>query len=720
MKTVLSYYKKHIRSILLLVFILVVQVQCELMLPQYTSDIVNVGLQQHGIKDSVPKIVDEKTYGILLSLADNTDKKKIATSYELWNPKSNSDADKKIASDNKNTRLIKSDMYNKEYYVLKEKVDPKKIQPYMDNAFLKYAKYMGSTMPEKFGKNIQILDKEVPEFVKEQMGINMVSMIYKNNGIDINKLQTGYLWKTGGKMLFVAIITGALSILVSLLASKVSSKVSRDLRKDSFNNVLTFSNLEVNRFSVSSLISRCTNDIQQIQQTSVMGLRFLFYGPIMAVCAFIKVFNLDVSMLWIIGLAVFTTLFSIFLIMKKALPKFKYMQTLVDKLNLVTREFVSGIEVNRVFGTNDFELKRFDDVNTDLKDTNLFMNRTMSLLQPIMMLVMNLTAILIIWVGAKNINNGTIQVGDMMAFIQYAIQIIMAFLFISMMSVILPRAIISANRVSEVIECETVIKNEGNIVDFSEKGHLEFDKVSFRYDGACEDVVSDISFEAKKGQVVAIIGSTGSGKSTIVSMIPRFIDSTSGLIKIDGVDIKKIPLHVLREKVSIVLQKPVVFSGTISSNIEYAKTIKNLENMRKAAEISHSMEFISNKTDGYESEVSQGGANLSGGQKQRLSIARAISRDSEIIIFDDSFSALDAKTDRAVRNSIRDNLKEKTLLIIAQRINTIRDADEIIVLDNGKIVGKGSHKQLLKDCKVYYEIAKSQFTEEELLNEIKQ
>lgn len=718
MKRIFSYYRRYIKAIILLVFVLLVQVQCELLLPEYTSNIVNVGIQQRGIKSSVPKIIDEKTYGILLSLADVEDKKQIATSYELWNPKSDLENDKKIEESNPNTKLVKKRDYD--YYILKNDVDTTKIEPYMNNAFVNYARYYSNNMPEKFGKQVEFLgDKNVPDFIKEQMGINMVAMIYKNNGVDINKLQTSYLWKTGGKMIVIAIATGMLSIFVSLLSSRVSSKVSRDLRKDTFKNVLTFSNLEVNKFSVASLISRCTNDIQQIQQTSVMGLRFVFYGPIMAVCAFVKVFKLDVSMLWIIVLAVIVTLMSIFLIIRQALPKFNYMQILVDRLNLVSREMISGIEVNRVFGTNDFELDRFDKVNTNLRDTNLFMNRMMNLMQPIMMLIMNGVTLLIIWVGAHNISNGSIQVGDMMAFIQYAIQIIMAFLFISMMSVILPRAIISANRVSEVLGCESVVKNEGTITDFDRVGELNFDNVCFRYEGASEDVISNITFSAKKGTTTAIIGSTGAGKSTIVNLIPRFMDMTSGSIKLDGVEIKDMPLKLLREKVSIVLQKPIVFSGTIASNIEYAKSIKNMQNIRKSAEIAQCMDFIESKEGGFESEVSQDGSNLSGGQKQRLSIARALAKNSEVIIFDDCFSALDAKTDKKLRASIKERLTDKTLIIVAQRINTIRDADEILVLDNGEIVGRGSHKELLKNCNVYYEIAKSQFTEEELLNEIK-
>ncbi|WP_304206240.1 ABC transporter ATP-binding protein, partial [Peptostreptococcus russellii] len=547
MKTILSYFKKHLLSILVLVAVLAIQVQGELLLPQYTSDIVNVGIQQKGIKDSVPRIIDENTYGVMLSLSNQSDKKHIAEAYELWIPSMKNSKNENIAKENPNSKLIKKDRYKTNYYLLKKNVDIEKLEPYMNNALTKYASYASANMPDSKNDMMKFLsDKNIPDFMKKQIGMRFVTQIYKNNGVDVNKIQTGYLWKTGLLMLIVAIATGILSIIVSYFSSKVSAKVSKDLRKDSYKKVLEFSNHEMNRFSIASLISRCTNDIQQIQQSSVMGLRFLFYGPIMAVCAFLKVLTLDVSMVWIIVLAVFMTLMSILLIMRKALPKFKIIQSIVDKLNLVTREFISGIEVNRVFRTNKHELKRFDNVNSELTDTMLYMSRIMSLMQPIMMLIMNGATLLIVWVGAKNINAGNIQVGDMMAFIQYAIQIIMAFLFISMMSVILPRAMVSANRVSEVLDSDIAIKDSGRNIDFTKEGSVEFDKVSFKYEGAAENVIEDISFEAKKGKTTAIIGSTGSGKTTIVNMIPRFLDATAGSVKVDGVDVRDIPMHILR------------------------------------------------------------------------------------------------------------------------------------------------------------------------------
>lgn len=720
MKTILSYFKKHILSILLLIVVLGAQVQFELLLPQYTSDIVNVGIQQDGIKDSIPKVIDENTYGVLLSLSDQKDKSFIAKSYELWIPKSKDSKNQNIKKDNPNSKLVNTDKYNINYYLLKKNVDTKALELHMNNAFVKYAEYMNNSMATDKKSQWSAMSKEkVPDFMKKQIGVKGVSTIYKKNGIDINKMQKNYLWKNGIVMLLIALATGLLSIVVSLISARVSSKVSKDLRQDSFDKVLSFSNHEMGKFSIASLISRCTNDIQQIQQSSVMGLRFLFYGPIMAIGAFFKVFKLDISMVWIIVLAIAATLVFIFLIMRQALPKFKAIQKIVDRLNLVTREFISGIEVNRVFRTNKYELDKFDDVNKELTDTTLFISRLMSFMQPIMMLVMNGATLLIVWVGAKSIEAGNIQVGDMMAFIQYAIQIIMAFLFISMMSIILPRAMISANRIEEVVTSDIAIKDNGTVTKFNEEGRIEFDNVSFKYEGAPENVIENISFEASKGKTTAIIGSTGSGKTTIVNMIPRFLDATEGSVKLNGVDIREIPMKTLREKVSVVAQKSVIFSGTIASNIEYGKAIRNNKNMKMAAEIAQAMDFVEGKEDGFESEISQGGANLSGGQKQRLSIARAIARDSEIIVFDDSFSALDSKTDRNLRNALKNNLSDKTLIIVAQRINTIIDADEIVVLEDGKIVGKGTHDELLQKCDVYYEIAKSQLTEEELNHESK-
>ena len=718
MKKILSYFIKHIPAILMLILVLGLEVKFELLLPNYTSNIVNVGIQQGGIENSVPRVMDEGTYAIMLSLSEVGHKTVIAKSYERWSPGDKNSYNTNLEKNNKNSRLISQSKRDRVYYLLKADAKMDKLNDYMANSLVNMASYMASN-PKKSNMGSSnkaivdiIRDKNMPDFMKKQVSIRIVSQIYKNLGIDTGKMQKSYLWKTGGIMLVLSILAGLLSIVVSFIAARVSTRVSKSLRRDSFKKVLEFSNAEMDKFSISSLIARSTNDIQQIQQSSILGLRFLFYGPLMAVGAFSRVFKLEVSMLWIIGLAILVTVMSIIVIMIFAIPKFKIIQNVVDKMNLVTREFISGIEVNRVFGTAKYEEERFDKVNTELTGINLFINRAMSLMQPLMIFIMDITTILIIWFGAKQIDMGNIQVGDMMAFIQYTMQIIISFLFITMMSVMLPRAMVSAKRVSDVLTSDISIEDKGTIKAFAQV----FENVTFKYEGAHENVIEDISFEAEKGKTTAIIGSTGSGKTTIVNLIPRFLEVTSGKIYLDGVETRQIPMSVIRDKVSIVPQKSVLFSGTIASNIEYAKSIRSYKKVKNAAEISQSMDFINSKSEGLDSKVSQGGSNLSGGQKQRLSIARAIARNPEIIVFDDSFSALDSKTDKLVRRQIHDKLKDKTLIIIAQRINTIINADEIIVLDNGRIVDKGKHQDLLERCSVYYEIAKSQLSEEELKN----
>ena len=720
MKKILSYFIKHIPAILMLILVLGLEVKFELLLPNYTSNIVNVGIQQGGIENSVPRVMDEGTYAIMLSLSEVGHKTVIAKSYERWSPGDKNSYNTNLEKNNKNSRLISQSKRDRVYYLLKADAKMDKLNDYMANSLVNMASYMASN-PKKSNMGSSnkaivdiIRDKNMPDFMKKQVSIRIVSQIYKNLGIDTGKMQKSYLWKTGGIMLVLSILAGLLSIVVSFIAARVSTRVSKSLRRDSFKKVLEFSNAEMDKFSISSLIARCTNDIQQIQQSSILGLRFIFYGPLMAVGAFSRVFKLEVSMLWIIGLAILVTVMSIIVIMIFAIPKFKIIQNVVDKMNLVTREFISGIEVNRVFGTAKYEEERFDKVNKELTGINLFINRAMSLMQPLMIFIMDITTILIIWFGAKQIDMGNIQVGDMMAFIQYTMQIIISFLFITMMSVMLPRAMVSAKRVSDVLTSD--IEDKGTIKAFAQEGSLVFENVTFKYEGAHENVIEDISFEAEKGKTTAIIGSTGSGKTTIVNLIPRFLEVTSGKIYLDGVETRQIPMSVIRDKVSIVPQKSVLFSGTIASNIEYAKSIRSYKKVKNAAEISQSMDFINSKSEGLDSKVSQGGSNLSGGQKQRLSIARAIARNPEIIVFDDSFSALDSKTDKLVRRQIHDKLRDKTLIIIAQRINTIINADEIIVLDNGKIVDKGKHQDLLERCSVYYEIAKSQLSEEELKN----
>lgn len=720
MKRVLRYFNSHLPYIILLVAILSGQVWLELRLPQYTSNIVNVGIQQGGIEMTIPQIIDESKYGMILSMSSDKDRANIAESYEYWSPQNNNLKNKEIKDRNENTNLISKNHYNKNYYVLKNDLKKDKLNK-LDKVFSRslsaFAAYTMNLQGASSSRMLANIDQsKLPDFMKRQIAIKTTESIYKSNGINTDKMQKDYLWKVGALMLLIALSIGILSVAVSYIASRISTKVCTKLRSDSYNKVLRFSDYEMNKFTSASLISRTTNDIQQIQQSSVLALKFVFYGPIMAICAFIQISKLNMSMIWIIILAIFATLVSIAIIMSLALPRFKLIQTMIDKLNLVSIEFITGIEVNRVFNASKHEEERFDLVNSELTAINLFVSKIMSFMMPIMMLIMNGATLLIVWFGAKNIDKGQLFVGDMMAFIQYAMMIIMAFLFISMMSVIVPRAMISANRIGEVLDSPIRIKDEGRIKDFTKSGVVEFENVSFKYDGASYNIIEDISFKTQKGKTTAIIGATGSGKSTIVNLIPRFLESTKGRITLDGVDIKEIPFKVLRDKIALVPQKAVIFSGTIESNIEYGKCAYSRSELKRAAEIAQAMDFVEGKEDGFSSKIEQSGSNLSGGQKQRLAIARAVAKDSEIIIFDDSFSALDATTDRKLRNEIKKNLQDKAIIIVAQRINTIISADEILVLDNGKLVGKGKHSDLLKTCQVYYEIAKSQLTEEELSN----
>ena len=517
-------------------------------------------------------------------------------------------------------------------------------------------------------------------------------------------------------MAALAFLGMAASILVGFLASRIGASAGRDLRSRVFHKVVGFSNNEFDHFSTASLITRSTNDIQQIQMLIVMLLRIVLYAPILAVGGIFQVFQTNVSMSWIIALAVVVIAFVILILFLVAMPKFRILQTLVDKVNLVMREILTGLSVIRAFSTEKHEEERFDDANKELTRTNLFVNRAMTFMMPVMMLVMNGVSVLIMWTGAHGINDGQMQVGDMMAFIQYTMQIIMGFLMLCMLSIMLPRAAVAADRVEEVLTSETVIHDPENVKAFREedKGVLRFDHVSFRYPGADENVLHDITFTAKPGQTTAIIGSTGSGKSTLVNLIPRFYDVTEGSVTLDGVDIRDVSQHDLRDRLGYVPQKGVLFSGNIASNIMFGNPDGTKEEMIEAAEIAQATEFIDAKPEGYESPISQGGGNVSGGQKQRLSIARAIAKHPEVFIFDDSFSALDFKTDVTLRRALKKRTKDSTVLIVAQRISTILHAEQIIVLDEGRIAGIGTHEELLRNCEVYQQIAASQLSEDEL------
>jgi ATP-binding cassette, subfamily B, multidrug efflux pump len=569
-----------------------------------------------------------------------------------------------------------------------------------------------TTMVEKIEEQMS----EMPDTILDQAAVSFCKSAYKDLGMDMDQTQIHYLLKTGGQMAALALLGMAASIMVAFLASRVGASAGRDLRSGVFHKVVGFSNNEFNHFSTASLITRSTNDIQQIQMLIVMLLRMVLYAPILAIGGVLQVMKTNVSMSWIIGLAVIIIAFVVLLLFLVVMPKFKVLQNLVDKLNLVTREILTGLPVIRAFSTEKHEEERFDDANRTLTKTNLFVNRAMTFMMPVMMFVMNGVSVLIVWTGAHGISDGQMQVGDMMAFIQYTMQIIMGFLMLCMISIMLPRAAVAADRVEEVLKSETMIHDPKQEKHFPEdgKGVLTFDHVYFRYPGADEDVLEDITFTAKPGETTAIIGSTGSGKSTLVNLIPRFYDVTSGDITLDGVDIREVKQHELREKLGYVPQKGVLFSGDIASNIMFGNSHGSDDEMIEAAEIAQATEFIDTKPEKYKSPISQGGSNVSGGQKQRLSIARAIAKHPQVFIFDDSFSALDYKTDVTLRRALAEKTSGSTVLIVAQRISTILHAEQIIVLDEGKVAGKGTHAELLKNCPVYREIAESQLSRKEL------
>ena len=560
---------------------------------------------------------------------------------------------------------------------------------------------------------------DMPESMITQAATSYVKEQYKEIGINTDKLQSNYVIMAGLKMVGIALISMLATVIVSFIAARVGAALGRNLRKDVFKKVVGFSNTEFDEFSTASLITRTTNDIQQILMLVVMGLRIVFYAPILGVGGVIKVINTGASMGWVIGVAVISILLLVIVLFSFAMPKFKSVQKLVDRLNLVTRESLTGMLVIRAFSTQKYEEEKFEIANKNLTRTNLFVNRVMTIMMPLMMFIMNAITLLIVWVGAHRIDEGIMQVGTMMAFMQYTMQIIMAFLMISMVSVILPRAMVSAQRVSEVLNVDVAVKDSEKLQMFKgdEKGTIEFKNVSFRYPGADEDVISNVSFKAFPGETTAFIGSTGSGKSTLINLIPRFYDVTEGEILIDGVNIKNVSQYDLREKIGFIPQKGLLFSGTIESNLKYGGDHIADEDMIKASEIAQAMEFINSKEERFNTEIAQGGTNVSGGQKQRLAIARAIAKKPEVFIFDDSFSALDFKTDAKLRKAINTELKESTLLIVAQRISTIMNANQIIVLDEGKVVGKGTHKELMENCEVYQQIALSQLSKEELSNE---
>lgn len=736
---IFRYLKPFIVSIVAVVMLLVVQAVCDLSLPDYTSNIVNVGIQQSGIENAVPKVIRESELNKNTLFMNNSDKEKVEESYTLL--------DKNKLSKEEYDKEVKAypALKNQPIYKLntKDEATIDELNKIMSKSMMRVA---GIEMASKKGaipnipQNMDVwtvleqmptdqlnqMTKEIDKSINKlddsmltQASINSVKAEYEKVDLDIEKLQTNYIFKSGGVMLLVALISMAATVTVGFLAAKIAAGMGKNLRKDVFRKVVGFSNVEFDKFSTASLITRSTNDIQQIQTLMVMLVRMVFYAPILGIGGVIKVLNTDTSMAWIIGVAVLAILSLVSVLFGLAIPRFKKIQKLVDKLNLVTRESLTGMLVIRAFGTQKIEEERFDETNGLLRKTNTFVNRIMSMMMPMMMLIMNIITILIVWVGAHNVDAGSMQVGDMMAFIQYAMQIIMSFLMISMLSVILPRASVSATRISEVLNTDISIKDAKNTkkLDKSKEGYVEFKNVSFKYPDAEDDVISDINFTAKPGETTAFIGSTGSGKSTLINLIPRFFDATSGEVLVNGVNIKEASQHELRDKIGYVPQKGVLFSGTIDSNIRYGVQDATKEEIEKASTIAQAMEFIQDKPDKFETEIAQGGTNVSGGQKQRLSIARALAKKPNIFIFDDSFSALDLKTDAKLRKDLKPETKNSTVLIVAQRISTIMNADQIIVLDEGKMVGKGKHEELLQDCEVYKQIALSQLSKEELAHE---
>ena len=756
MKKIIKHLKPFIGAIFISFVLLFVQAICDLSLPDYMSNIVNVGIQQGGVDNAVPEIIRASEFDKLLIFIKDEDKSLFKDSYNLL--------DKSTLSVDEYDKYVKKypELANENLYKLdtKNKEDIKNLNTVMGKAIMVTMMFenqgnesmlnnmagnntdsnqitgalsqmpegtdvfqMLSMMPkEQLDSMLSQVDEKisaVSDSMITQAATTYIKSEYNAIGINTDKLQSNYIIIAGAKMLGIALISMIATVIVGFIAARIAAALGKNLRKDVFTSVVGFSNNEFDHFSTASLITRSTNDIQQIQTLVVMLIRVVFYAPILGAGGILKVIGTRTNMGWIIGIAVLSLLTVVSVLFGLAMPKFKVVQKLVDKVNLVTRESLTGMLVIRAFSTQKYEEKKFDNANRDLTKTNLFVTRITSMMMPIMMLIMNSISLLIVWIGAHRINDGLLQVGDMMAFIQYTMQIIMAFLMISMISVILPRAAASVQRIAEVLSADVSIKDIENPKKFNkeQKGIVEFKNVSFRYPGAEENVLENISFIAKPGETTAFIGSTGSGKSTLINLIPRFYDATEGEILIDGTNIKEVSQHDLRDKIGYVPQKGMLFSGTIESNLKYGDENLSEEGMVKAANIAQAMEFISSKEKGFETEIAQGGTNVSGGQKQRLSIARALAKSPEIFIFDDSFSALDFKTDATLRKALKSEISGSTMLIVAQRISTIMNAEQIIVLDEGKVVGKGTHSELMKNCEVYKQIALSQLSKEELENE---
>ena len=749
MLKVLRNLKKSWLAVIIIVILLCIQATTDLALPDYTSKIVNEGIQSGGIVKTLPEIISKKDMDTMLIFTDKDDE--ILSNYNLLS-ENKSNYDEKILNKyfgndyqaEENTLYILNDISKEKEDELSKIVInplmemttitneetagkikgklleniPQSQRPYIENMDLvEIIKLMPKEQKDlllgEFTKQID----EMSDSIKEQAVVTSIKQVYKNAGADTDKIQNDYIFKTGMQMLGIALVTMICAVSIMLLSSRVAAKLGKTLRDKVFKKVISFSNEELNKFSTASLITRSTNDIQQIQQLITLLFRVVVYAPIIGVGGFVKVLtSTDNSMAWIIGIAIIAILFIVGTLFIIAMPKFKKLQDLIDKLNEVSREILTGIPVIRAFNKEKKEEARFEKANRNLMKTNVFVNSAMSMMMPLLMLIMNSIMILIVWVGGHNVDQGVMQVGDMMAFIQYTMQIVMAFLMISMISIMLPRAAVSARRINEVIDCVPSIQDKKELKKFdpNKKGLVEFKNVSFRYPDADTEILEDINFTAEPGKTTAIIGSTGSGKSTVVNLIPRFYDVTGGELLIDGVNVKDVSQKDLRDIIGFVPQKGILFSGTIESNIKYSDENMSDEQMVKAAKIAQATEFIEAKENEYKDPIAQGGSNVSGGQKQRLSIARAIAKDPEIFVFDDSFSALDFKTDSKLREALAKNTENKTVIIVAQRISTILNADKIIVLEEGKMVGVGTHEELMKNNETYRQIALSQLSQDEL------
>ena len=715
------YMKNQWYWILLIIVLLVIQAQCDLSLPEYTSKIIDTGIQNHGIEYGVPERIRKEEYEAIANFLTTKEQ-------EDWTGIYDEQGDTYVLNiaDDKTAREQADDEFR---MGILTRVSVKRMQEEAANnaetagnenglgvlGSDSLSAEMRDQMIEELRDKLEEQMNQVGDTMIQSMVISYAAEEYQAAGGDLDALQQRYLLVTGGKMLALTLLMVAVAIMSGFLSARIGARIGMELRDKVFRKVVTFTNREMDKFSTASLITRSTNDIQQVQMVSTMMLRMLIYAPILGIGGVIHVLNTGAGMEWIILVAVVAILLFVGLLMLIAMPKFKLMQEKVDNVNLVSREILTGLMVIRAFVREDTEEKRFDEVNRDLTRTMLFTNRVMTFMMPIMMLLMNGISVLIIWVAANRIDAGVMQVGTMTAFITYTMQIVMAFLVICVFSIMLPRAGVAVGRIEEVLGTEVLVNDAKDAEELKEcQGLLQFQHVSFRYPGAEEDVLEDIDFTARPGETTAIIGSTGCGKSTLIHLIPRFYDVTEGKITIDGKDIRTLTQASLREQIGLVPQKGVLFSGTIASNLRFGKEDATDEEIKKAAQIAQAEEFISEKSEGYESSISQGGSNVSGGQKQRLSIARAIAKNPRIYIFDDSFSALDFKTDAALRKALGENVQNSTVIIVAQRISTIRHANQILVLDDGKIVGKGTHQELMNSCDVYQQIARSQLSEQEL------